>query len=135
MDKKPFFQSLKTWIVRLFFGGLILFLLVLFMLSSITYSEGFVIGTPTTFSKKGVLFKSYEGEIDVSHNESANFGNMQSDKWTFSVKKNVKKEVLNSIETAIEKDKRAKLFYKEKYWKSFWAGDTKYYVYEVEILE
>ncbi|QNL20485.1 hypothetical protein HZR84_00465 [Hyphobacterium sp. CCMP332] len=132
---KEFLNKLKKWTFRLIVVAAIVFICVIVFLSSMTYSEGFIIGKATSFSKKGIIFKTYEGEIKVSGSDLAELEGLESGKWAFSVKKNIEKEVLESIEKAIEENKRAKFYYKEKYWKSSWSGDTKYYVYDVEILE
>ncbi len=132
---KDFLNKLKKWTFRLIIAALIIFVGVIVLLNSMTYSEGFIIGKATSFSKKGIIFKTYEGEIKVSGSDLGELKGLESGKWAFSVKKNIEKDVLESIEKAIEENKRAKFYYKEKYWNSSWSGDTKYYVYDVEILE
>ncbi len=132
---KEFIAKFRKWVLRIFFAAILIFIVVVIFLSSMTYSEGFIIGKATTFSKKGIIFKTYEGEIKVSGTDLSELEGIESGKWEFSVKKNIEKDVLKSIEKAIEENRRAKFYYKEKYWKSAWSGDTKYYVYDVEILE
>lgn len=132
---KEFLAKFKKWTIRILIAGVLIFFIISALLSSMTYSEGFIIGKPTKFSKKGILFKTYEGELKVTGSDLSEMEGIESGKWSFSVKKDIEKEVLESIENAIEENKRAKFYYKETYWKSSWSGDTKYYVYDVEILE
>lgn len=96
------------------------------------FSEGYRTGVPIKVSKKGVLFKTWEGELNVGGLASSPEGAIPST-WEFSImaKEN---EVRTNIEEAIDNGKRVKLYYREKYIALFWKGDTKYFVYRVEIL-
>ena len=40
-----------------------------------------------------------------------------------------------SIDEAVKEGYRVKLYYKEKYFQFDWRGKTKYFIYEVEIIE
>lgn len=132
---KEFLRLIKKWAIRLLLVVITLFILISLFLNSLTYSEGFIIGKPTTFSKRGFVFKTYEGEIKVSGTDFSEIEGIDSGKWRFSVEKDIEEDVLNSIEIAIQDNKRAKFYYKEKYLTFSWSGDTKYYVYDIEIIE
>ncbi len=54
--------------------------------------------------------------------------------WDFSIAGDAL-DVREKIDQSITEGKRVKLKYQEKYVKLFWKGDTKYFVYEVEILD
>ncbi|MCS7017972.1 MAG: hypothetical protein RMJ87_01885 [Cytophagales bacterium] len=54
--------------------------------------------------------------------------------WEFSVEDH-HKEVIDSIQKAIDEDKRVKLYYEEKFYTYPWRGDTKYLITKVEILD
>lgn len=51
--------------------------------------------------------------------------------WEFSIHDS-DEEVREALNRAIEQGTRVKLFYKEKYARFFWQGDTKYFVHEVQ---
>jgi len=108
----------------------------LLIYANFTYSEGARNGTVVKLSKKGVMFKTWEGQLNVgafipgdSDNASA-----PSNVWAFSVPSS-NSDVLSQIDKSIEVGKRVKLHYKEKLISLPWRGDTKYLIYDVEILE
>lgn len=97
------------------------------------YSSGYRTGTIMKISKKGVVFKTWEGQLNVGglQNSDNNDGGVATTVWEFSV---TKKEVLKEIEEAVDKGKKVKLYYNEKFYQFSWRGDTKYFVYDVEEL-
>lgn len=97
------------------------------------YSDGYRAGTVMKLSKKGLLFKTYEGELNLGMimNESNNPVSV-SNIWPFSVPAN-NEETLKKLDTAMMSGKRAKLHYREKFIAVPWRGDTKYIVYKVEL--
>lgn len=109
-----------------------IFILVMLFFYYANYSSGYRAGVPTKISKKGVIFKTYEGTLNVGGLTNSADGTIPTT-WDFSVKKS-DKEVLDKIDDAIQNSGRVKLLYKEKYVKLFWRGDTKHFVYDVEII-
>ena len=128
-----FKEKAKSGIKRL---GLILFglfLLTMLFFYYANYSSGYRAGVATKISKKGVIFKTYEGTLNVGGLTNSSDGTIPTT-WDFSIKRS-NEEVLAKIDEAIQKSSRVKLLYKEKYVKLFWRGDTKHFVYDVEIIE
>ena len=111
--------------------GLFIVLMLFFYYGN--YSSGYRAGVPTKISKKGVIFKTYEGTLNVGGLTNTNDGTIPTT-WDFSVKTS-DEMVLEKIDQAIQSSDRVKLLYKEKYVKLFWRGDTKYFVYDVEIID
>ncbi|MCB9246541.1 MAG: 6-phosphogluconate dehydrogenase [Flavobacteriales bacterium] len=97
------------------------------------YSEGVRAGIVIKKSRKGVLFKTHEGQLNTGGFSEAG-GDITSSIWHFSIKPG-NTEVMDELERAIDHGKRVKLFYKEKYVRIFFLGDTKYFVYRVEEVE
>lgn len=128
----------KIWkIIKATFIVLILMAIVVFVyMYNASYSEGFRAGVVYKLSKRGILFKTYEGEMNTGNyvtTESPTQDNTLSTKiWGFSVDDN-QVEVIDKIEKAILSGKRVKLFYKEKYFVFPWQGDNKAFIYKVEI--
>ena len=87
----------------------------------VTYSEGVRAGELVKFSKKGVMFKTWEGEISQGVSEAQRF--------EFSVEDN-EKQVINDLNRL--QGKFVKLSYFERYKTFFWLGDTKYFITKVE---
>ena len=88
------------------------------------YSDGVRAGKLVKFSNKGVLFKTWEGEISQGVSEAQTF--------IFSVEDNEMQTIedLNRLQ-----GKFVKLHYFERYKTLFWLGDTKYFITKVEEEE
>jgi flagellar basal body-associated protein FliL len=98
-----------------------------------TYSNGTRVGTLVKFSKKGYVFKTYEGQLTVGGFTPSDDGEL-SNIWEFSVKRG-EDEVRQQIEQAMEEGEKVRLYYKEMFYQFDWRGDTKYFVYQVEDIE
>lgn len=115
--------------------GIIILLIaiaVFVLLNVVNYSSGFRAGVPTKISKKGVIFKTYEGELNIGGLTNSPEGAIPTT-WSFTVKSSAD-SVITKIDNAILAGRRVKLMYHEKYVHFFWLGDTKYFVYDVEML-
>lgn len=115
-----------------FLGITLVAILSIAIYANFTYSKGSRNGTVIKLSNKGVMFKTYEGQLNVGAyvRESSN---PPTTIWEFSVPKG-NQEVLDEINEAIDKGRRVKLHYKEKLMTLPWRGDTVYLIYDVEIL-
>lgn len=85
-----------------------------------SYSEGTRSGELIKFSKKGVFFKTYEGEI------SQGISGAQIFSFSVEENKNVVIQKLNDYQ-----GKYVKLVYKERFGTFPWLGDTKYFITDV----
>lgn len=97
------------------------------------YSEGYRAGTVIKLSRKGLVIKTYEGELNLGmgiHDEGSSVS--VSNLWNFSVSSS-DSACLAMLDSAMLSGKRAKLLYREKFVAVPWRGDTKYQVYKVEI--
>lgn len=128
-----FVIKLKSILKKVVYILIALFILVTLFLYFANYSTGYRAGVPTKISSKGVIFKTNEGTLNVGGLTNSADGAIPTT-WDFTVKSS-DDEVLNRIDEAIKNAKRVKLLYKEKYVKFFWRGDTKYFVYDVEVIE
>ena len=101
-----------------------------------TYSEGEKAGTLVKISKKGVVFKTWEGELNtfmyVSDQAAASAAS--NTMFTFSVLES-DTLVIARMSEAVRTGHRITLFYKQKYFQFPWNGDTKYFIYKAEIIE
>lgn len=116
-------------------AGIIILLLIIAVFAFLmmaNYSSGYRAGVPTKISKKGVIIKTIEGSLNVGGLTNTADGAIPTT-WDFSVRGSAD-SVLTKIDKAILNGERVKLMYKEKYVKFFWLGDTKYFVYDVEVL-
>lgn len=98
-----------------------------------TYSEGFRAGTIVKLSKKGVIFNTNEGQLNMGMYIDEAASSASNNLWEFSVEDNP--ALIKEMEDAMLSGHRVKLQYKEKFVKLFWRGDTKYIVVDVEIVK
>ncbi len=86
-----------------------------------SYSQGYRAGELVKFSKKGVLIKTWEGQINQGVADSQIFYFSVEDKDTTVIRKLIELQ-----------GKPVKLTYKERYRTFPWWGDTRYFVINVE---
>ncbi|MBS1961784.1 MAG: hypothetical protein JST04_06180 [Bdellovibrionales bacterium] len=127
--------------MKRFFVGAIVFVLLIAgatvaFLMFASYGDGYRVGVIQKIAKKGVLFKTYEGELTQGFMEGtsdAGAAGVGTRIWYFTVDNDPK--VLADIDHAIETNKKVKLFYKEKYTSLPWVGDTRQVVFKVEEVQ
>jgi len=86
----------------------------------VTYSEGFRAGELVKISKRGLVFKTWEGRLSQGVSEEQQFD--------FSIQKK-DMDVIEKLKQL--QGKRVKLTYIERFGTFAWLGDTKYFVKEV----
>ena len=112
---------MKKFFTKVLIGILLLFIAFFAFVYFIPYSEGVRAGELVKFSHKGVLIKTWEGEISQGVSEAQLF--------EFSVQGGEKQVIkdLNNLQ-----GKYVKLYYFERFKPLFWLGDTKYFITKVE---
>ncbi len=138
MESQSWLQNAKTvmikWIKRIFLIAIVA-VIALFSFSYWgTYSEGVRSGMVVKISKKGWLFKTYEGQLNLQTFGANKSPNLVSESFEFSVESD-KEAVIKALEEASLSGERVSLKYEERLAKFFWRGDTKYFVTEVERLK
>lgn len=112
----------------------LVFLLVIFgllyVLTGWSYSDGERAGTVSKFSRRGYVFKTYEGVLNVG-GFSGETGTLTPQYFDFSVKDEA---VGLKITEAVKTGQRVTLHYEEKILRLPWNGDTKYYITSVEFV-
>jgi len=126
-------DKIKSFLKKLLAIIIVIGILVLVFLYFADYSDGTRAGIPMKLSKKGVLFKTYEAQLNVGGITNSKEGAIPT-VWDFSIPKSAD-SVITKLDDAIDQGKRVKIFYNEKYIKFFWRGDTKYYAYDVDVIE
>lgn len=119
---------------KILFVTVLIAILVMVGLYFFNYSDGSRAGTIMKFSRKGFIFKTYEGELNqvmfVDDNSAAS-GMATKNIWAFSAVND--SELNKSIEDAMLNGHRVKLHYREKLMTFWWLGDEKYIVYKIEV--
>lgn len=95
-----------------------------------TYSEGVRAGTLIKVSKRGTIFKTYEGQLNVNAFGAVKKGTLD-ESFEFSIPKDP--ELVKRMEDLTGHN--VQLFYKEKYFVFPWLGETKYMVDDVKANE
>ncbi|WP_051203687.1 hypothetical protein [Hugenholtzia roseola] len=90
-------------------------------------SEGFRAGTVIKLSRKGYVFKTYEGEMNL------NQGGNSLEKFVFSVEEN-EEGTLKTLDQVAVTGERVKIYYREMILTLPWRGDTNYLVYKIETI-
>lgn len=124
----------NKWKKRLAFTGLTLlalFIAYVFM-CGLTYSSGARTGVVIKISKKGYLFKTCEGELNLGGFSEGDGTIMPTRIWQFSVQKN-DTAVYNILTNT--QGRHVRLYYKEVYKNFFWQSETPYFVERVEIVK
>jgi hypothetical protein len=111
------------WLISLIVIVLIIFFYVKYFY---TYSDGYRAGLLQKFSRKGTIFKTYEGELILS-SVSGNVGNnnavIASEKFYFSVKSDSLAASLDTLQ-----GRSVIVHYHQKNSPVFWRGDSPYIV-------
>jgi hypothetical protein len=95
-----------------------------------TYSDGYRAGTLQKFSRKGNIFKTYEGEMILSSVKSNNSVTLASEKFLFSV---ADKQVALQLERL--QGQSVVVHYTEKNNTLPWRGETPFIVNGVKLSE
>lgn len=95
-----------------------------------TFSDGTRAGTLIKISRKGVMFKTYEGQLNLGGIQADNQSGLVGNIWNFSVWDNDVYHQLQQYE-----GKQVKLHYYQKYKAMPWQGDTNYFIEKVEVVK
>ena len=93
-----------------------------------TYSKGYRAGLLQKISEKGMVFKTYEGEMVLSSVESNSNVAIASEKFVFSVSDEAVAKSMEQIQ-----GKNVVVHYTEKSGKLPWRGDSHYIVDSVRV--
>ncbi|MGI6338331.1 MAG: hypothetical protein ACOXZV_03020 [Bacteroidales bacterium] len=95
-----------------------------------TYSEGYRAGLLQKFSKKGVFFKTYEGEMILSSVSSTSNVAIASEKFHFSVTRH---DLATQFDTLQGRNVIVHYIYKNG--TVFWRGDSRYLVDSIALRD
>jgi hypothetical protein len=114
--------------------ALVLLFVVTLTSCSENYSNGERIGTITRFSEKGMWFKSWEGNLNVTQTGM----NSSGEPFEFSMDNDKEQpEIKMAIDSAAQHGWKVKIVYKQVTGWNWWhnRGETDYFVDKVEILD
>jgi hypothetical protein len=97
------------------------------------YDEGVRAGNVLRISKKGILFKTYEGQLNLQTFGALRGANPIMEAFDFSVESD-ETQILKDLESVALSGERVNLHYVKRYATFPWRGDTKYFITKVERL-
>ncbi len=108
-------------------AGIVIYLIIV---SSFHYSEGSRTGYLSKFTRKGYVFKTYEGDIFIGGATAEN-STLVNNLWSFSVKSDDQSVIdsLNKYQGSV-----IKAHYYMVLKNMPWQGETKYFVHKVEFV-
>ena len=95
------------------------------------YDEGVRAGTVLRISKKGMIFKTYEGQLNVQTFGALKGANPIMEAFDFSVSTS-DEAVIRALQEVSLSGERVNLHYVSRYATFPWRGDTKYFIVKVE---
>ena len=97
------------------------------------YDEGVRAGNVLRISKKGMLFKTYEGQLNLQTFGALKGTNPIMESFDFSVEGS-NEQVIKDLQDVALSGERVNLHYIKRYKTFPWRGDTKYFITRVERL-
>lgn len=113
-------KNILKWAVSLIAIALIIFFYFRYFY---TYSDGYRAGLLQKFSRKGAIFKTYEGELVLSSIAGNNNAVIASEKFFFSVTMDSLAMNLDTLQ-----GRSVIVHYRQKNAPIFWRGDSPYIV-------
>ena len=99
-----------------------------------TYESGVMAGKVLRLSEKGVIFKTYEGKLNLETFGALKGVSPIAESFDFSVEGS-QQEVIKILQDVALSGERVNLHFKKRYAQFPWRGETKYFVTVVERLK
>jgi hypothetical protein len=127
-------RNTKTIVRRLLLILLILGIGTFAFLYWGTYENGVMAGKILRISQKGILFKTYEGKINLETFGALKGASPIAESFDFSVEKD-EQELIMQLEEVALSGERVNLYFVKRYARFPWRGDTKYFAVKIERLD
>jgi hypothetical protein len=114
----------------IFVLSLILIWFIYYFICGLTYSEGTRSGILTKVSKKGYLFKTYEGEMNIGGFSEGDGTIMPAVVFKFSIPD---KKIYDKLE--VDQGRKVVVHYKQVFKNFFWQGETDYFIHDVNTMK
>ena len=99
-----------------------------------TYEDGVMAGKVLRISEKGVMFKTFEGKINLETFGALKGTSPIAESFDFSVEKS-ETDLIKELETVALSGERVNLYFVKRYITFPWRGDTKYFATRIERLQ
>jgi hypothetical protein len=135
METQSFGERVKRTskkILKIIVGtALVVGIIVFSYLYWATYEEGVMAGKILRVSEKGVLFKTYEGKINLETFGALKGTSPIAESFDFSVEHD-EEELVKELQEVSLSGERVNLYFIKRYVAFPWRGDTKYFATRVE---
>jgi hypothetical protein len=121
-------KRLRKFLI-IFTISLVLGLWLFYMICGLSYSDGTRSGILTKVSRKGYIFKTYEGELNVGGFSQGDGTIIPASIFKFSVSDPNVYHKLDSLQ-----GRKVVLTYKQVYKNFFWQGETDYFIHDVRTM-
>lgn len=98
------------------------------------YETGVMAGKVLRVTQKGVIFKTYEGKLNLETFGALKGASPIAESFDFSVESD-QKEVIKELEQVALSGERVNLHFIKRYATFAWRGDTKYFIEKVERIK
>lgn len=122
-------SSFLKWVVLIPLILLLVWGLSDFAESYISDEDGYRAGVLYKFASKGLVFKTYEGELNIGGVGNIPNTAQMNQIWDFSVKNQRTADTLTHLE-----GRKVSLHYRKVLKSMFWQGETKYFVDGVQVI-
>ena len=129
-----FAKATKKIVKRILVFIIILGLAVLAFLYWGVYESGVMAGKVLRVTQKGVVFKTYEGKLNLETFGALKGASPIAESFDFSVESG-QKEVIKELEQVALSGERVNLHFIKRYTTFPWRGDTKYFIEKVERIK
>jgi hypothetical protein len=96
-----------------------------------TYETGVMAGKVLRITEKGLIFKTYEGKLNLETFGALKGASPIAESFDFSVE-GKEDAVIKALQDVALSGERVNLHFKKRYMTFPWRGETKYFVIEVE---
>jgi len=99
-----------------------------------TFETGIMAGKVLRLTEKGVLFKTYEGKLNLETFGALKGASPIAESFDFSVESS-EKDVIKALQEVALSGERVNLHFKKRYAQFPWRGETRYFITQVERVK
>ena len=127
-------RKTKSFAKKFLIVALILGIGIFAFLYWATFESGVMAGKVLRISEKGVIFKTYEGKLNLDTFGALKGVSPIAESFDFSVEKH-EEGIIKSLQEVALSGERVNLYFKKRYAQFPWRGETKYFVTRVERVK
>jgi hypothetical protein len=129
-----FAKTTKKIVRRIIIFALIVGVAILSFLYWGVYETGIMAGKVLRVTQKGIIFKTYEGKLNLETFGALKGASPIAESFDFSVESD-QKEIIKELEQVALSGERVNLHFIKRYSTFAWRGDTKYFIEKVERIK